>query len=313
MLKVVSFLKIDRLLSIIIYLLNHQKVKAQELADKFEVSLRTIYRDIEAIGQAGIPIVTYPGGGGGIAIMDGFKLDKSVLSREEILSVITGLKGINSISPDVRTRLLIDKFSGLSAESGKLSSGPELLIDLSPWNKYDQLGTIIEEIKKAVRNQQIIEFLYITGQNITRRRVEPQVIVFKQSNWYLYAFCLLRQDFRLFKLKRIYELSLCDEFFKARDFSLDEINWDDEAQYAHLEPVVAVFDSLLKYAVRDIFDAENYETLDDGRIKVSFPGQGSDWLLGFLLSFGDKVEVLSPEEVRNSIKLMAQKILALYQ
>lgn len=311
--KVVSFLKIDRLLSIIIYLLNHQKVKAQELADKFEVSLRTIYRDIEAIGQAGIPIVTYPGGGGGIAIMDGFKLDKSVLSREEILSVITGLKGINSISPDVRTRLLIDKFSGLSAESGKLSSGPELLIDLSPWNKYDQLGTIIEEIKKAVRNQQIIEFLYITGQNITRRRVEPQVIVFKQSNWYLYAFCLLRQDFRLFKLKRIYELSLCDEFFKARDFSLDEINWDDEAQYAHLEPVVAVFDSLLKYAVRDIFDAENYETLDDGRIKVSFPGQGSDWLLGFLLSFGDKVEVLSPEEVRNSIKLMAQKILALYQ
>ncbi|MEN6325499.1 MAG: YafY family protein [Syntrophomonas sp.] len=306
-------MKIDRLLSIIIYLLNHQKVRAQVLADKFEVSLRTIYRDIEAIGQAGIPIVTYPGGGGGLAIMDGFKLDKSVLSREEMLSVITGLKGINSINPDVRTRLLIEKFSGLSAESNNMSSGPELVIDLSPWNKYDQLGTMIEEIKKAVRNRQIMEFLYITGQNITRRRVEPQVIVFKQSNWYLYAFCLLRQDFRLFKLKRIYELALCNEFFHRRDFSLDEINWDDEAQYAHLEPVVVAFDPQMKYAVRDIFGPDNIETLDDGRIKVSFPGQGNDWLYGFLLSFGYKVEVLSPDEVRNSIKLLTQKILAIYQ
>lgn len=306
-------MKIDRMLSIIIYLLNHPRVKAQELADKFEVSLRTIYRDIEAIGQAGIPIVTYPGGAGGIAIMDGFKLDKSVLSREEILSIITGLKGVNSISPDVRTRLLIDKFSGLSAGSGSLPAGPELLIDLSPWNKYDQLGIMIEEIKKAIHNRQTIEFLYITGHNITRRRVEPQVIVFKQSNWYLYAFCLLRQDFRLFKLKRIYELTLCDEYFNSREFYLDEISWDDEAQYAHLEPVVVVFDSVLKYAVRDIFKSDNCEILNDGRIKVSFPGQGSDWLYGFLLSFGDKVEVLSPEEVRNNIKSIVRNILAIYQ
>lgn len=301
------------MLSIIIYLLNHQKVRAQELADKFEVSLRTIYRDIDAIGQAGIPIVTYPGGAGGIAIMDGFKLDKSVLSRDDILSIITGLKGVNSISPDVRTRLLIDKFSGLSIQPGDMPAGQEMIIDLSPWNKHDQLGVMIEEIKKAVRSRQIIEFLYITRQSITRRRVEPLVIVFKQSNWYLYAFCLLRQDFRLFKLKRIYELSLCNEFFDPRDFSLDEINWDDEAQYPHLEPVVVAFDPLLKYAVRDMFALDSFETMEDGRIKVAFPGQGMDWLYGFLLSFGDKIEVLSPEEIRNNLKLMAQKIFNIYK
>lgn len=307
-----NLLKIDRLLSIIIYLLNHQKVKAQELADRFEVSLRTIYRDLDAIGQAGIPIVTFQGGAGGVAIMDGFKLDKSVLSRDEILSIITGLKGINSISSDMRTRLLIDKFSGISTESSSISAGQELVIDLSPWNKYDQLGIMIDEIKMAIHNRQNLDFLYITGQNITRRRVEPHVIVFKQSNWYLYAFCLLRQDFRLFKLKRIYELSLSDQIFTPREFSLDKINWDDEPQYLQLEPVVVVFDPVLKYAVRDIFGPDNYEILDDGRIKVSFPGQGNDWLYGFLLSFGDKAEVLSPVEVRKSIKTMALNILAIY-
>lgn len=308
-----NLLKIDRLLSIIIYLLNHQKVKAQELADRFEVSLRTIYRDLDAIGQAGIPIVTFQGGAGGVAIMDGFKLDKSVLSRDEILSIITGLKGINSISSDMHTRLLIDKFSVISTDSSSISAGQELVIDLSPWNKYDQLGIMIDEIKMAIHKRQIIEFLYITGQNITRRRVEPHVIVFKQSNWYLYAFCLLRQDFRLFKLKRIYELSLSDQIFTPREFSLDKINWDDEPQYLQLEPVVVVFDPVLKYAVRDIFGPDNYEIMDNGRMKVSFPGQGNEWLYGFLLSFGDKVEVLSPDEVRSSIKIMAQNILAIYK
>jgi predicted DNA-binding transcriptional regulator YafY len=305
-------MKLDRMLSIITYLLNHEKAKAHELANKLEVSVRTIYRDVDAIAQAGIPITTYQGADGGIGIVEGFKLDKGLLSNNEVLSIVAGLKGINSISEDVKIELLIEKLTGVTTNTEYMPIGNEIMIDLSPWNKNNQLADKIKQLKRTIRERRFVEFLYYSNDHSTKRRVEPHVIVFKETNWYLYAFCLLRNDFRLFKLRRINELSVTENSFKIREFSLDRIEWEGEFEDKNDELIVALFDKSMKYTVNDIFGVNNYETLEDESIKVSFSYGQNSWIYGFLLSFGDKVEVLSPDKLRQRIKEMAVNISRVY-
>jgi len=305
-------MKIDRLLSIIMYLANHEKAKAQDLADKFEVSVRTIYRDIEAISLAGIPVTTYRGADGGIGIIDGFKLDRSIFSGYEIASIMTGLKGINSISDDIKTRLLIEKLKGLTSKLDCVPIEQEILVDLSPWNKNDRFSATMKEIKRAIRTRRVLEFVYSAGEHSTRRRVEPYVIVFKGTGWYLYAFCLLREDFRLFKLNRIGELSVTDTVFLPKKVELDRIEWKGNCHYQYSQPVELVFDKSMKTVVRDIF-GDNYEITQDGKIKATAYCGHDDWFLGFLFSWGDRVEVLSPPGIRDKIKELAANILKRYE
>ncbi|WP_161496707.1 helix-turn-helix transcriptional regulator [Clostridium thermosuccinogenes] len=306
-------MKLERMLSIIIYLLNHEKVKAEELADKFEVSVRTIYRDIEAISQAGIPIRTFQGADGGIGIMEGYKLDKNILTSDEVSKIITGLKGLYSISDDVKIKLLIEKLTNIAGKSDYIPTGNEIMIDLSSWNKNDQLGLRIREIKKAIRERKIIQFIYYSNGKLTERRVEPCVIIFKEANWYLYAYCLLRKDFRLFKLSRMSGLKITDIAFEAREFSIDSVNLDGDFDNDKHLPIVVMFDKSMVYVVNDIFGINNYEIAPDGRLKVTFHMGISGWLYGFLLGFGDKVEVLEPVELREKIKSMAESICKVYE
>ncbi|HBE80976.1 MAG TPA: transcriptional regulator [Firmicutes bacterium] len=306
-------MKLERMLSIITYLLNHEKVKAQELAEKFEVSVRTIYRDVDAIAQAGIPIVTYQGVDGGIGIIDGYKLDKSLLTQDEVSEIVTGLKGLHSINEDVKIKFLIEKLSSITNKSDYVSTGNEIMIDLSPWNANDRLALRIQELKKAIRKRKIIEFTYCSNEKITERKVEPYVIVFKAANWYLYAYCLLRQDFRLFKLRRISEMAVTDTGFEVRECSIDKVKWDGEFANDKNSPIVVVFDRSLKLAVSDIFGVENYQIMEDGRLKVSFNMEVNDWLCGFILGFGDKIEVVEPSELINKIKNIAQSVYRVYE
>jgi predicted DNA-binding transcriptional regulator YafY len=306
-------MKLERMLSIITYLLIHEKVKAQELADKFEVSVRTIYRDVDAISQAGIPVTAYPGADGGIGIIDGFKIDKSVLTGDEILNIITGLKGLHSINEDNKIKLLIEKLSHVANQSEYMSTGREIMIDLSPWNHHDHLALRIQELKQAIRERRIIRFTYYDYKKHTERRVEPYVIVFKEANWYLYAYCLLRHDFRIFKLRRMGELEVTDTIFPGREFSVKDMKWDDEFDGDRHSSVVVVFDPSMKYAVNDIFGVGNYEVLADGGLKVSFHMANFGWLSGFILGFGDKVEVLEPVELREKIRIIAEGVCKIYQ
>lgn len=304
-------MKLERMLAIITYLLHHEKVKAQELADKFEVSVRTIYRDIDAISQAGIPIVSYQGADGGIGIVEGYKLDKSVLTKDEISEIVAGLKGLHSISEDVGIKLLIEKLSMIANKSDYVVTGNEIMIDLSPWNKNDRLALRIQEIKKAIREQKIIEFVYYSNNNLTARKVEPYVIVFKDSSWYLYAYCLLRQDFRLFKLRRMSELNIMDTSFEAKKSSIDHLKWDGEIDRSS-SPIVAVFDKSMRHPLNDIFGMGNYEILADGRLKVTFQMGISDWLYGFILGFGNRIEIVEPIELRDKIKRIAESVVKIY-
>lgn len=305
-------MKLERMLAIITYLLNHEKVKAQYIADKFEVSVRTIYRDIEAITQAGIPVTSYPGLNGGVGIIDGYKLDKSLLTSDEILKIVAGLKGLQSISEDVKTKLLIEKLTGIVGKSGCIPAGNEVMIDLSSWNKKDQLGSRIKELKKAINEQKVIEFTYYSNEKLTERRVEPCIIVFKDTNWYLYAFCLLRQEFRMFKLRRMSSLKVSHESFNAREFSLNDINLESGYDRDKFSTIVALFDKSMEYSVNDIFGLNNYEIAEDGRLKVTFQMELNGWLYGFFLEFGDKAEVLEPPELRNRIYDLANNVCMIY-
>lgn len=306
-------MKFERMLSIITYLLHHEKVKAQDLAEKFEVSVRTIYRDLETLSQAGIPVVTYQGVGGGIGLVEGYKLDKSVFTGDEVLKILAGLKGLQSIMEDVKIKLLIEKFSSAAAQTEYLPAGNEILIDLSSWNKDDQLSLRIRELKQAIYAKMVIEFNYYTNEKLTQRRVEPYVIVFKEANWYLYAYCLLRQDFRFFKLRRMSELELLEINFSMREFSLDKVDWQSESESEKETQIVVVFDPRMKYEVNDTFGIDNYEILADGRLKVVFQMGLSSWLYGFLLGFGDKIEVLEPLELRDKIKRIAMSVCKVYE
>jgi predicted DNA-binding transcriptional regulator YafY len=305
-------MKLERMLSIITYLLNHEKVKAQELADKFEVSVRTIYRDIDAISQTGIPIVTYQGADGGVGIIEGYKLDKNVLSNDEISKIVTALKGLQSISEDAKIKLLIEKFSNIASKSDYIPTGNEIIIDLSSWNKNDQLCIKIQEIKKAIQERRVIEFIFYTNEKLTERKVEPYTIVFKNTNWYLYAYCLLRNDFRLFKIRRMSDIGLTDNSFNVREYSINDIQWNGESDTDRHTEVVALFDKSMKYSIDDIFGVENYIVLEDGRIRVTFHMAVGEWLYGFLLGFGDKMEVLEPLELRNKVRSMAESIVNMY-
>jgi len=306
-------MKLDRMLYIITYLLNHKKVKAQELAEQFEVSVRTIYRDIDAIAQAGIPIVTYQGMDGGIGIVDGFKLDKNLLTGEEISKIVNALKGIQSINEDVKVKLLIEKLSGLTEHANLIPAVNEIMIDLSSWSRFDQLEKGIRKIKDAIRDHKLIHFKYFTNDRLTDRRVEPYQIIFKQSNWYLYAYCRLRNDFRLFKIRRMSDLLILEEGFQPRPFVIEELEWNDSSDGELFQQIVVLFDPVMKHSIDDIFGVENYEYLEDGRLRVNFNLPAGSWIYGFLMSFGDKAEIVEPHDLREKISIMAESISKVYR
>jgi predicted DNA-binding transcriptional regulator YafY len=306
-------MKLDRMLYIITYLLNHRKVRAQELADQFEVSVRTIYRDIDAISQAGIPIVTYQGMDGGIGLMEGFKLDRNLLTGEEISKIVNALKGVQSISEDTKIKLLIEKLTGITADKELIPTGNEIMVDLSSWNRYDQLSKSIQRIKDAIRDRRLIRFLYYTNETLTERQAEPYQIIYKESNWYLYAFCRLRNDFRLFKLRRMSGLDILDERFEPKPCSVEDLRWDEAFDRSSRMEIVVLFDPVMKYSVDDIFGVENYEYADDGRLRVTFLMPAAVWLYGFLLGFGDKAEIIEPPELREKIGSMAEGIAEVYR
>lgn len=318
-------MKIDRMLAIITYLSSRNRVRAQELADRFEVSIRTIYRDLDAISMAGIPISSYQGANGGIGIIEGYKLDRNVLTGEEVNNIVAALKGLDSITRDTKTGLLIEKLTNIAGKSDYIPAGNEVMIDLSSWNRNDRLGSMIQEIKGAIRARRIIEFTYVRGDVSPQeylegktiplpctRRVEPYIIVFKENTWYLYAYCLLRGDFRLFKLRRINGLRVESTVFEPRDFSADRAVWGGEPGSEDLSTIVVLFDRSLEHSIGDIFGVDNYETASDGRLKMTFRMGLSRWLFGFLLGFGDKIEVLEPAELRDRIRNMAESVCKIY-
>ena len=299
-------MKIDRLIGILTILLQNDRVTAPYLAEKFEVNRRTIGRDIDALCQAGIPIVTHQGAGGGISIVDGFKLDKQVLTTGELSGIIAALKGLGSVSEQSRIERTLDKL-GANSEA-VLSLHEPVVIDLASYYKGD-LTAKIETIKQAILDNKIIEFDYFYDKGENHRRIEPYIVVFQWTSWYVFGFCLKRMDWRLFKLNRLLNLSVTDEPFSMRDIPPEKRNWN--SQLEDNTRLVALFDKSAKYLLIEAYGVDSFYETDEGLyFEIGYTNQS--FMVSWLLSFGDKVKVLEPKSIVTEIKTIAKNIFTHY-
>ena len=299
-------MKIDRLIGILSILLQKDKVTSAELAEKFEVSRRTIIRDIEDINKAGIPIVTSQGQGGGISIMEGFRIDRTLLSSDDMRSIISGLQSLDSVSGTNRYRQLMDKLS----VSNTINADNQIIIDLATWDK-NAVSTKIELIKSALEQKRIITFRYYSPERTEQRSIEPYRLIFQWSSWYVWGFCVKRQDYRLFKLTRITELTKTEETFVQRDIPEYQC---DKLRHTKGEISATVrFDKSAKWRIVDEFGTENFTEDENGNVMLTFTWSDKLSFYSYVLGFRENAEIISPVEYREEFLGLLKNITDKYQ
>lgn len=310
-------MKLERLLAIIVLLLNRGRVTAKELAEYFEVSPRTIYRDIETINQAGIPVVAYQGGNGGFGIMDTYKVDRHLLTPEEMGAIVTALRGVNTTLKDRKLTDIMEKMEGLIARGQKeelKQLDERLVIDFSPWVGSKLMRERVNLLKVAIEGEKLVQFEYTDAEGVLRERcIEPMTLVLKGYSWYLYGFCRMREDYRLFRLSRMKGLRCLNERFIRRVKGFEGFAWGEPVETRRLIELVMRFSPRVRVRVEDYFDAENIETAPDGTMLVRVRYHEDDWVYGMLLSYGNDVEVLEPPHLREIISRKAEEIVEVYR
>lgn len=310
-------MKIDRLLAITMLLLNRRRISAKELSERFEVSLRTIYRDVEAINQAGIPVVSYAGLSGGYEIMDQYRLDRQFLSLEELHSIITGLKGIRSSIGDQEISNLLDKVGALVAKSEQHTAAHlsnELIIDMNPWRNGHQNKEQLTVLRTAIRETRLVAFSYISSQSEPSvRTVEPMGIVAKGFGWYLYGYCLLREDFRVFRLSRMHEVDVLPQTFERKQETLEQLDYSrGKRDPSTLIKIVLHAQANIRAQIEDYFRPDQVVRQPDGTLLITATQPDEPWLHGLLLGYGPSLRILEPAHLAAAIKEKAEKIVALY-
>lgn len=298
-------MQINRLFEIVYILLEKEKVTARELAERFEVSTRTVYRDIEVLSGAGIPVYMSKGKGGGVSLLPGFTLNKAVITEGEKAEILSALKALDAVKPEEKATAL-RMMGSLLGESDY----DWIEVDFGIWFDKNREEALFNDIKKAVIEKRVIRFFYANAKGQTsEREAEPIKLCFKGEAWYLYAWCRKRKEERFFKLKRIRKLKLTEEIFQRTYKGAvlkEEYNhyWTDSIQ---LKLKIAKEASFRVYE-----EFEDYEELEDGSflVKISFPK--GEWMLYYLLGFGQALEVLEPVEVREQLKGELEKMLEKY-
>lgn len=300
-------MKIDRLIGILSILLQQDKVTAPFLAEKFEVSRRTITRDIDALCQAGIPIVTTQGQSGGISIMEGFRIDKTLLSSADMQAILTGLQSLDSISKTKQYQQLMDKLS--VEHTANLSLNNHIMINLSSWYK-SSLSSKLELIKDAIEQNELIQFTYCSPNGQSDKQIEPYLLVFQWSSWYVWGYSLTSDDFRLYKLQRMLTLDCTKMHFIPRSHpELPLLPEPIGPQNIHLR---ALFKPSVKWRLIDDYGPECIKEQEDGRLLFQFDFYNKEHTLSWLLSFGDSVELLEPEDLKHELLKIVHKILEQY-
>lgn len=300
-------MKIDRLIGILSILLQREKVTAPYLAEKFEVSRRTINRDIEDICKAGIPLVTSRGPGGGISIMEGYRMDRTLITSGEMEAILAGLRSLDSVSGSARYRLLMDKLA--LGKQDIISNDSSILINLSSWYRQS-LAPKIHLIQNSIEACRQIHFTYYSPTGETSRTIEPYLLVFQWSSWYVWGFCLLRQDYRLFKLNRMVDLEDGQEVFEKRTLPAYE-NEADRPFPVHFL-VKARCKPSIKWRIVDEFGPETLEELPDGNYMFTAGYSDKENLFGWILSLGDQIELLEPSEFRSELAELGRRIHGIY-
>ncbi len=295
-------MKLDRMIGILSILLQKEKVTAPYLAEKFEVSRRTINRDIEALCMAGIPLVTEPGQNGGVSIMEGYKIDRTLLTTSDMQAILSGLRSLDSVSGSSQYSQLMEKLS--AGSSNLLAGDTHILIDLSSWYK-ESLSPKIELLHSAILSGRKVSFLYFAPKGESARTIEPYDLIFQWAGWYVWGWCESREDFRLFKLRRMTDLIMGDPFEKR---PVPPLDFSPEQIFPYAYQVTAIIQPEYKWRLIEEFGPESFTVRPDGTLLFRFGFTDKTSIIGWIVSFGGSANLLEPAELRQEILAFAEGI-----
>lgn len=303
-------MKLERLISIIYKLINHEVISASTLAEEYQVSQRTIYRDIDVICAAGFPVVSHQGTKGGYGMMEGYKMDKSLLGSYDVSTLITVLQSLSTVFDDERVQGTIERLQTIGPEHRT----PNVSVDLETRRTAPEA---LQLLRKAITNRSIVRFDYINANNErTLRELEPMRLHYKYRNWYIYGFCRTRGDYREFRLSRLMNLVLTQQSFQPHEEQPGDTRESNQAWQGQLQDVVIrVAPEALAKAL-DQFHHMHKQFHADGSMTMRIPVYKpleAKWLWFILLGFGSGAEVLEPYELRGILKEQLQNTLRLYE
>ncbi|HHS2989134.1 TPA: helix-turn-helix transcriptional regulator [Staphylococcus argenteus] len=309
-------MKISRLISIILILNERKRVSAKELSELMEVSKRTIYRDVEAINIAGIPVYSIPGVGGGFEIMENFKLDKNTFTENELVSLLISnsnfpekLKNMDFYNTNLKIKSLIPK-EKLNTINTQVS---QFHMDSKHWNNLRNIDDQLIKFKNAIQNNQVLKVKYINHLgNITEREVEPYQLILKAGQWYGYVYCNLREDFRLLKLTRVLKMQASGSKFIKKVYKEPSLSTDRVFEKLKMTIKLRVHESIVERLL-DFCDYESFRQENKRYYVVDFPFIDNSYYFGLILSFGDKCEIIEPAEIRYKMKQIIKKLANNYQ
>lgn len=300
-------MKIDRLIGILSILLQKDTVTAPELAEQFEVSRRTINRDVEDLCRAGIPVVTKQGANGGISIMDNYRMERTLLTNTEMQDILAGLRSLDSVNGTNRYGQLMEKLSVGSSDF--MVGSQSILIDLSSWYK-DSLAPKIELIREAIESKTGLRFYYYSPTGESEREVEPYFLLFRWSSWYVWAWCTKREDFRLFKLNRMEDVCLSGVRFDGREVLMPDLQ--NERIFPGGIQIKALFEPECKWRLVEEFGIGCFKIQPDGKLLFTADYTNKEDILTWLLTFRDRAELLEPEDLRTELVEALRKITQKY-
>lgn len=292
--------------------MNKRTVTASELADRFGVSTRTIYRDIDVLSSSGVPIYTSQGVGGGISIMEDYSITRTLLSDHDKDSILIALQTLQSTKyPEADS--VVEKIGSIF----KGNAGEWIKIDFSPWGSNPNSNNRFSDIKAAILQSRLIKVEYINAHNEKSiRLIEPLQLQFKYQAWYLYGYCLMRKDYRTFRISRIKKVTLTDTLFDRNQIHIADssevttIHNGDENPMMYLK---LLFTEGALYRLYDDFDIDMIQDNGDGTytIEVYYPIE--EWVYGYLLSYGTCLKVIEPENIRHIINEKVSKMKSYYE
>lgn len=295
-------MKAERLLAILTILLNRKKMSASALARDLEVSIRTIYRDVEALSEAGIPVYATPGRDGGFELVEGFTMDTQLLETGDINRILAGLQGLSAVYPGSEMTGIIEKFSLILKRSGEKGIPcPEnhVFIELTPSRREKKTLEMIEE---TITKKGVLDIRYADANGSeTDRAIEPAALVFVWQSWYAWAYCTLRSDFRIFKVSRILEAARSSKGRTGPEANLSDRPWQKNWDGASLEKIVLEADRVARTRLADFFDSDGISETGDGRLRVTAFLPVEEWVVSFIMGLPGSIDIHEPESLREAI------------